>query len=111
MNESDESTTEDSSDCGDETSTYAGRDQDTHVPEPPNSQDELDYLVCLVSSSEKEDKQEFSKLVNLAESSQKPSIKTPSSGMKKTPDLNAVDAILAQKDAIDHWSKKKQVIL
>ena len=83
MNESDESTTEDSSDCGDETSTYAGRDQDTHVPEPPNSQDELDYLVCLVSSSEKEDKQEFSKLVNLAESSQKPSIKTPSSGMKK----------------------------
>ena len=57
MNNSDASTTEDSSDCGDETSTYVGaNDQDTHIPEPPNSQEELDYLVSLVSSSENEDK-------------------------------------------------------
>lgn len=43
----------------------------------------------------------------MADSSKKSSTKTPSPGMRKTPDINAVNAICAQKQAIDHWSKNK----
>ena len=38
--------TSDSSDCGDDTSTYVGKtSRDTSIPEPPDSEADLDYLV------------------------------------------------------------------
>ena len=59
----------DTSDCGDDTSTYAGENQkDKFIPEHPDSQSELDYLVCLATSSEQEDSNELSHLVNAAKS-------------------------------------------
>ena len=46
--------TSDSSDCGDDTSTYVGKtSRDTSIPEPPDSEADLDYLVQLSSEDNK----------------------------------------------------------
>ena len=80
MNNSDANTF----DCGDNTSTYDEEkdcSKNTEIEEPDDD-GELDYLVCLVSSSEEENKIQFNKLVNLA-LLQSAGDSSPPSGLKK----------------------------
>ena len=108
------SNSDNSTDNGQETSTYGrNKNYDSDVPEPEDNPGELNYLVELVTSSEQEDKAELANLLNIAKTtSTQTSHQTTSStsvgGMKTTADTEAVNALIRQHKALQNWSQKKR---
>ena len=119
---SDSSTTEDPSDCGDDTSTYHGEYDNNNNGPPPtqpfpessqqsNENDEdLNYLVSIASSDNIENKTEYANLLDMAVVKSNPSNSSNKkyASRQKQYDVSAVNTIKQQMAAIDKWSVKKK---